>query len=266
MRLFKASNGNTNNNYYLDWVAISKGFGTPSGVEVDPFWTAEKTKVFGNITDLWTNASDQDTRIIALEAAVSSGTATDVYENITKAQQNITDLWLNASDQDSRLDVIEAAGYITPAIFNPAAANITANQLNLLNNYTWFLANASAQEAHIGNLWNAMNAAATNITENQLNILNNYTWNQANASAQEALISAINGSVAKWDNAPTSVTADSGLVLAGGVIGVDSAILTNWTGANLVYATIANLGITDANLSAINASVWSWNQAYSWGD
>ena len=37
MRLYKASNGNTNNHYYVDWLAISKGYGTPAGEEVDPF-------------------------------------------------------------------------------------------------------------------------------------------------------------------------------------------------------------------------------------
>jgi len=37
MRIYKLSNGNTNNHYYIDWIAISKGFGTPSGNEVDPF-------------------------------------------------------------------------------------------------------------------------------------------------------------------------------------------------------------------------------------
>jgi len=37
MRLYKASNGNTQNKYYVDWIAISKGFGTPSGEEVDPY-------------------------------------------------------------------------------------------------------------------------------------------------------------------------------------------------------------------------------------
>ena len=36
MRLYKASNGNTNNHYYVDWVAISKSYGVPSGEEVDP--------------------------------------------------------------------------------------------------------------------------------------------------------------------------------------------------------------------------------------
>lgn len=37
MRLYKASNGNTKNKYYVDWVAIVSGFGTPSGEEIDPY-------------------------------------------------------------------------------------------------------------------------------------------------------------------------------------------------------------------------------------
>jgi len=37
MRIYKASNGNTNNKYYIDWLTIAKGFGVPSGNEVDPF-------------------------------------------------------------------------------------------------------------------------------------------------------------------------------------------------------------------------------------
>jgi len=40
MRLYKSSNGNTQNHYYIDWIAISKGYGTPSGQEVDPFFEA----------------------------------------------------------------------------------------------------------------------------------------------------------------------------------------------------------------------------------
>lgn len=37
MRLYKSTNGNTNNHYYVDWIAVSNGYGTPSGQEVDPF-------------------------------------------------------------------------------------------------------------------------------------------------------------------------------------------------------------------------------------
>lgn len=36
MRLYKATNGNINNKYFIDWLAISRGYGTPAGEEVDP--------------------------------------------------------------------------------------------------------------------------------------------------------------------------------------------------------------------------------------
>ena len=51
MRLYKASNGNTNNHYYVDWIAISKGYGTPAGEEVDPFsWHRNSISESGNFT------------------------------------------------------------------------------------------------------------------------------------------------------------------------------------------------------------------------
>jgi len=51
MRLYKASNGNTNNHYYIDWVAMVKGFGTPSGEEVDPYAIHRDGTV--ELTDNW---------------------------------------------------------------------------------------------------------------------------------------------------------------------------------------------------------------------
>lgn len=36
MRMYKSGTGNLNNMYYVDWLAISKGYGTPAGQEVDP--------------------------------------------------------------------------------------------------------------------------------------------------------------------------------------------------------------------------------------
>jgi len=38
MRIYKSSNGNTNNHYYVDWIAIVEGPGVPSGQEIDPFF------------------------------------------------------------------------------------------------------------------------------------------------------------------------------------------------------------------------------------
>jgi len=40
MRLYKASNGNTQNHYYIDWIAIISGYGLPIGEEVDPDFNA----------------------------------------------------------------------------------------------------------------------------------------------------------------------------------------------------------------------------------
>ena len=89
MRLYKAANGNINNHYYIDWIAISKGYGTPSGVEVDPYWNSEKNNVFGNLTVLKTGSNTvpywTDTGgFIAANDSINSG---DVW---IPGQQNTT--------------------------------------------------------------------------------------------------------------------------------------------------------------------------------
>jgi len=51
MRIYKYSNGNTNNHYYVDWIAVIKGYGTPSGEEVDPYSIHRDGSV--TLTDNW---------------------------------------------------------------------------------------------------------------------------------------------------------------------------------------------------------------------
>ena len=53
MRLYKAGTGNNNNKYYIDWLAVAKGFGVPAGQEVDPlsYHTDENINATGyNVT------------------------------------------------------------------------------------------------------------------------------------------------------------------------------------------------------------------------
>ena len=51
MRIYKASNGNTNNHYYIDWISIYKGYGTPAPEETDPYsWHRDTTGEYGNFT------------------------------------------------------------------------------------------------------------------------------------------------------------------------------------------------------------------------
>jgi len=51
MRIYKSSNGNTNNHYYVDWIAVIKGYGTPSGQEVDPYSIHRDGNI--TLTDNW---------------------------------------------------------------------------------------------------------------------------------------------------------------------------------------------------------------------
>ena len=56
MRLYKSSNGNTGNHYYVDWLAIADGLGTPAGEEIDPYsyHTNENINASGyNVTADW---------------------------------------------------------------------------------------------------------------------------------------------------------------------------------------------------------------------
>jgi len=51
MRIYKASNGNTQNHYYIDWVTMAEGVGVPSGQEIDPLSLHRDGNVF--LTGNW---------------------------------------------------------------------------------------------------------------------------------------------------------------------------------------------------------------------
>lgn len=108
MRIYKKANGNTGNIYYVDWIALISGPGTPAGEETDPFYMQDKPLIFANltahrqnITNLWSNATLQDALISAL--------------------------WVNASDQDTRIIALEAGGGGGADQPNIDTANITTN-------------------------------------------------------------------------------------------------------------------------------------------
>lgn len=76
MRIYKASNGNTGNKYIVDWVSVSKGYGTPAGEEVDPYWNEEKQYYY--------NRTKVDTRISNNYTALDVLMNTKINDNITK--------------------------------------------------------------------------------------------------------------------------------------------------------------------------------------
>ena len=91
MRLYKASNGNTNNHYYVDWIAITKGFGTPAGEEVDPVWEVEKIDYY-NKTEVDYNMSlISDTNCTASGSCVAGGLLYSDYNNLFTTQINFSE-------------------------------------------------------------------------------------------------------------------------------------------------------------------------------
>lgn len=105
MRLYKSSNGNTNNHYYVDWVAISKGYGTPAGEEVDPYWNADKDDYY-NKSYVY-NKTEIDSTLINNDSYLNNGTynynqtipANTYTEEVNTSQSNwITNTFLSIAN------------------------------------------------------------------------------------------------------------------------------------------------------------------------
>ena len=87
MRIYKSANGNTNNHYYVDWLAISKGYGT---VEV----VVNETEI---IEGVW---SATDRNLTYYETDANDLTAEDVWEYGTRdlTYYETSNLTVNGTD------------------------------------------------------------------------------------------------------------------------------------------------------------------------
>ena len=97
MRIYKSSNGNTNNHYYVDWIAITKGFGTPSGEEIDPHF------------EEWLNNPILEYKLNASEGIVTPNITADdgtleVYSNVNLSTNNLTAQYINKWDWSNKTD------------------------------------------------------------------------------------------------------------------------------------------------------------------
>jgi len=115
LRFYKPSNGNTNNHYYIDWLAIATGYGTPAGYEIDPLaihrdgttpLTANWDAGSYNITADWgfmkINWSDiQNKFITAVDDIYIYISGTTVTLNETKLNATISSLDTNCSSDQS---------------------------------------------------------------------------------------------------------------------------------------------------------------------
>lgn len=92
MRIYKASNGNTNNHYYVDWIAIVQGFGTPSGQEVDPHSIHRDGT--GSLTGNWDVGNFNITNVNWLDADYGNFTTAWINNiNISTWALNVSRNW-----------------------------------------------------------------------------------------------------------------------------------------------------------------------------
>jgi len=79
VRFYQSEVGNAEHIHQFDWVGLSKGFGTPSGEEVDPYWTSEKTNYY--------NTTQTDTAIETANTSMedyADNTFLTSYSNYTE--------------------------------------------------------------------------------------------------------------------------------------------------------------------------------------
>lgn len=119
MRLYKSANGNNNNKYYIDMLAIVDGYATPSGnVELSNYWRKGNTEEFGNY---YTSGNITTTGIGTfnqLNASLTNGSVL-FYDGSKISQDNSKLFWDNVN---KRLGI----GITTPIVQIQAVSSGTS--------------------------------------------------------------------------------------------------------------------------------------------
>jgi len=136
MRIYKATKGNTGNHYYVDWLAIAKGYGTPSGEEVDPYsvhldgstpLTANWDAGLFNITADWFNGNLNWNNIQNINQSIYSTYNTTyalwAYNQTTSAIDDINSRFWNKTQTYNKTEIDS----------NLSNYYLVSNPLNFLN-------------------------------------------------------------------------------------------------------------------------------------
>jgi len=130
MRIYKSSNGNTNNHYYVDWIAISKGYGTPSGQEIDPFSLHRDGSIQPTGNFDWNNFNI--TNIDYIQSSTLNVTGTSFINQILADTGNITLGGTGGTHNEQvRFNFDEFANHII--LDSPTGANNLRVNFNLIN-------------------------------------------------------------------------------------------------------------------------------------
>jgi len=235
-----------------------------------------------NITNLWSNASNQDSRITVLET-----TGHDAQDN------NITSLWSNASGQGAKLTLLNASvetlNINDPSDYDQESdltgllddnyAAITHYHIDYYVNWSWIpenLLNWSAAPScgageywtYDGSTWDCATPASTTASDVYLNITankNNITALWGNASDQEGKLALLNASVETLNiNDPsdydqesdlTGLLNDNYMAIAGKPV-IDASNITSGVIPNARYNNSFLLNKSGQSNLNVNRSNW----------
>jgi len=181
MRIYKPSTGNTNNHYYVDWIAIIKGYGAPSGQEVDPLFEEwlnfpilkENLNMTNN--DITASHYCNETNCYTVEDFISVGIESDP---IFKAEN--ASLWAEAKNKYNATYAIWAYNQSNPIWdYNQTIPAITYTNIMAVDNNESWLSTFNATY----NIWAYNQSSTYNATYNI------WAYNQTSSFVDNGIIS-----------------------------------------------------------------------------
>ena len=151
MRIYKASNGNTNNHYYVDWLAVSKGYGTPSGEEIDPHSIHRDGS--STLTGDWDVGAFNITNVNYLQTTTLNMTLTYIGKLIMGGvitSQNITPITTNLYSLGNSSNWFQNLFVRVIKSTNISATNLNATNIQSTNINTSNLNATDIQSSDIG--------------------------------------------------------------------------------------------------------------------
>ena len=168
MRLYKLANGNTNNHYYVDMLAVVDGYATPSGnVDLSPY--AKLNDSEQNITaDTYFGDGSKLTNVAGGNASWNQSFANTLYFPIGLNITNQSFYWdtydsansTQFEDSNGILNIITGAGRwlwdeIDAWLATKDTDDLTQGSSNLYDNQTWNQSGADLLYATLGSSGNA---------------------------------------------------------------------------------------------------------------
>ena len=232
LRIYKSSNGNTNNHYYVDWVAMVGGYGVPSGQEVDPIFSS------------WLNDP-------IFEYNINASDVNSTWDWLTATNLNITgsayigDLTWNGNldlggNNITNIGKINATDWTNISISHLTTDDLAEGSTYLYDNSSWNETYANTLYYGIGNPFGFYNSSTLDLSD---------YWNMSEDAHTIKKVTAIDGFNAVSDE----LIDDWGFDGAGNWTGNDWTI----SSSQAVHAPVGASSLTETSpFTPVNLGVY----------